>query len=61
MPVPDPKLPEAVEADPASTFVQTWVGRELPMSFEVLMENLADPSHLPFAHHKVTPSASFVV
>ena len=27
--------------------------RELPYGFEVLAENLTDPSHLPFAHHGV--------
>ncbi|KAK9909088.1 hypothetical protein WJX75_006990 [Coccomyxa subellipsoidea] len=27
--------------------------RELPYGFEVLAENLLDPSHLPFAHHGV--------
>lgn len=27
--------------------------RELPFGWEVLAENLLDPSHLPFAHHGV--------
>lgn len=27
--------------------------RELPYGWEVLAENLMDPSHLPFAHHGV--------
>ena len=27
--------------------------RELPYGFDVLLENLVDPSHVPFAHHGV--------
>ncbi len=27
--------------------------RELPYGYDVLAENLLDPSHLPFAHHGV--------
>lgn len=33
-----------------------WYRRELPYSFDMLIENLADPSHLPFSHHKLTPA-----
>ncbi|GBG91857.1 hypothetical protein CBR_g53748 [Chara braunii] len=30
--------------------------RELYYSYETLVENLLDPSHLPFAHHKTSPA-----
>lgn len=32
-----------------------WYMREMPYSFEVLMENLTDPAHLPFSHHGLSP------
>ena len=25
--------------------------RELPYSFDILIENFMDPAHIPFAHH----------
>jgi hypothetical protein len=31
----------------------TYYSRELPYSFDFLVENLADPAHIPFAHHKL--------
>jgi phenylpropionate dioxygenase-like ring-hydroxylating dioxygenase large terminal subunit len=34
----------------------SWFIRDLPYDYDVLMENLADPSHFPFAHHKLFPS-----
>lgn len=30
-----------------------WTARELPYSFDFLLENFMDPAHLPFAHHKL--------
>ena len=30
-----------------------WTSRELPYSFDFLLENFMDPAHLPFAHHKL--------
>lgn len=30
---------------------RTMFVRELPYSFDILMENLMDPAHIPFAHH----------
>ncbi|KAG2497156.1 hypothetical protein HYH03_004746 [Edaphochlamys debaryana] len=32
-----------------------WFMRELPYSYEVLVENLLDPAHLPFSHHNINP------
>ncbi|KAG2443553.1 hypothetical protein HXX76_001905 [Chlamydomonas incerta] len=32
-----------------------WFMRELPYSYEVLLENLLDPAHLPFSHHGLNP------
>ena len=31
----------------------TWFAREIPYSYEMLAENLADPSHTPHSHHNV--------
>ncbi|KAF6251152.1 hypothetical protein COO60DRAFT_1705010 [Scenedesmus sp. NREL 46B-D3] len=33
-----------------------WYRRELPYSWDILAENLTDPAHVMFAHHKLTPS-----
>lgn len=33
-----------------------WYMRELPYGYETLVENLTDPSHLPFSHHKLAPN-----
>lgn len=29
--------------------------RDLPYGHDVLMENIADPAHLPWSHHKLSP------
>eukprot|EP00879_Flechtneria_rotunda_P007034 GHRR01007384.1.p1 GENE.GHRR01007384.1~~GHRR01007384.1.p1 ORF type:complete len:451 (+),score=111.23 GHRR01007384.1:101-1453(+) len=34
----------------------TWYRRELPYSWDILIENLSDPAHLPFSHHNLTPT-----
>lgn len=31
----------------------SWSTRELPYSFDFLVENFMDPAHIPFAHHKL--------
>ncbi|KAF6253987.1 hypothetical protein COO60DRAFT_1703552 [Scenedesmus sp. NREL 46B-D3] len=36
----------------------TWYRRVLPYSWDVLVENLSDPSHLPFSHHRLFPGLS---
>eukprot|EP00883_Tetradesmus_obliquus_P015685 jgi/Sobl393_1/8841/SZX73315.1 len=33
----------------------TWYRRVLPYSWDILVENLSDPSHLPFSHHRLFP------
>ncbi|CAL8461939.1 g1470 [Coccomyxa elongata] len=60
MPVPVIPDLEVVEGMPTATtgghsIVPNFTPyyRELPYGFEVLAENLTDPSHLPFAHHGV--------
>jgi phenylpropionate dioxygenase-like ring-hydroxylating dioxygenase large terminal subunit len=43
-------------SDPAAEGVVAstqWFVRDLPLRFDSLCENVADPSHVPFAHHKV--------
>ncbi|GBF94954.1 hypothetical protein Rsub_07455 [Raphidocelis subcapitata] len=32
-----------------------WFRRVLPYSWDVLLENVVDPAHLPHSHHKLTP------
>ena len=29
-----------------------WLARDLPFPYEHLVENVTDPAHLPFSHHK---------
>lgn len=30
-----------------------WLARDMPMQWEMLIENLSDPAHVPFSHHGV--------
>lgn len=39
-----------------SSVTGNWFQRDLPYGIETLMENLFDPSHVPFAHHKIIVS-----
>uniref|UniRef100_A0A383VN49 Rieske domain-containing protein n=1 Tax=Tetradesmus obliquus TaxID=3088 RepID=A0A383VN49_TETOB len=66
-PTPGPEAESAAAAQPvsiskaaAAKFAEggagTWYRRELPYSWDVLVENLTDPSHLPFSHHNLTPT-----
>jgi len=50
---------------PSTTQFTPWFVRDLPVRFDTLMENVMDPSHVPFAHHgiqgnrnKVTPNVA---
>lgn len=36
--------------------VVNWYMRDLPYSYDILVENLTDPAHLPFSHHKLSPA-----
>ncbi|MEW5314209.1 MAG: hypothetical protein WDW38_005723 [Sanguina aurantia] len=38
--------------DPAASPI-VWTMRDVPYSYEVLVENLSDPAHLPYSHHGV--------
>lgn len=33
-----------------------WYMRDIPYSYDVLMENLADPAHVFWLHHKLVPT-----
>ncbi|KAI8475816.1 MAG: hypothetical protein J3K34DRAFT_516994 [Monoraphidium minutum] len=44
-------LTQAIQDHVASGGQITWYRRLLPYGWDVLLENLADPSHLPFSHH----------
>ncbi len=45
----------AVHAPGPAPHPVVWYMREMPYSYEVLMENLVDPAHLPHSHHGVAP------
>eukprot|EP00850_Spirogloea_muscicola_P010411 SM000061S19238 [mRNA] locus=s61:362622:364656:+ [translate_table: standard] len=45
--------PVVPECDDTSTWRVSGLARDLPYGYEVLVENIVDPSHLPFAHHGV--------
>lgn len=42
----------------AAPFTPGWYFRDLPYSYDVLVENLLDPAHLPFSHHGLSPALS---
>ena len=52
---PLPVCNAAKEGPNAKKLASGWFTRDLPYSFDVLMENLADPAHLPFSHHNLMP------
>ncbi|KAH7299823.1 hypothetical protein KP509_24G031300 [Ceratopteris richardii] len=47
-----PRLPAAFDGDP--NFSTVTIQRDLFYGYDTLMENVSDPSHIDFAHHKVT-------
>ncbi|KAI5075266.1 hypothetical protein GOP47_0009342 [Adiantum capillus-veneris] len=47
-----PKLPSVFDGDP--NFSTVTIQRDLYYGYDTLMENVSDPSHINFAHHKVT-------
>jgi hypothetical protein len=51
-----PTLPEIVM--PELMDIPLWTVRELPYSFDFLVENFLDPSHLHFAHHTLQAVSS---
>ena len=55
MPLPGsnyyPELPE--EIYPELLELQGWTSRDLPYSWDFLVENFMDPAHIPFAHHSL--------
>ncbi len=46
--LPEKQYPHVFEDNGKQVFV-----RELPYSFDFLVENFMDPAHIPFAHHKL--------
>jgi phenylpropionate dioxygenase-like ring-hydroxylating dioxygenase large terminal subunit len=46
-------LPRSPWVDAAAGFVWSSVVRDLPYDWKTLIENVADPAHVPFAHHGV--------
>ncbi|GFR42568.1 hypothetical protein Agub_g3466, partial [Astrephomene gubernaculifera] len=54
-PVPSTAIKELMGGPEAEGWRQTtqWYARDVPNRFDTLVENLIDPSHVPFAHHGV--------
>ncbi|GLC41145.1 hypothetical protein PLESTF_000801600 [Pleodorina starrii] len=52
---PKTAIKELLSGPEAEGYLQTtqWYARDVPMRFDTLCENILDPSHVPFAHHKV--------
>lgn len=46
-------LPRSPQIDAAKGFVWSSMVRDLEYDWQTLVENVADPSHVPFAHHGV--------
>jgi phenylpropionate dioxygenase-like ring-hydroxylating dioxygenase large terminal subunit len=38
-----------------------WFQRDIPLSFDVLLENMTDPAHVPQSHHGVVVSGVSVI
>ncbi|PNH01637.1 Protochlorophyllide-dependent translocon component 52, chloroplastic [Tetrabaena socialis] len=54
-PVPHTCIKELMGGPAAEGHVQRtqWFVRDLPLRYDTLLENVLDPSHVPFAHHGV--------
>jgi phenylpropionate dioxygenase-like ring-hydroxylating dioxygenase large terminal subunit len=53
-PIPiDKRLETALENEQHITYVMPLFQRDLPYDYQTLLENVADPAHVPFSHHKV--------
>ena len=48
-----PSLPEEVLPLLLTKNLSSFVARDLPYSFDFLIENFMDPAHIPFAHHSL--------
>ncbi|KAJ6704661.1 IRON-SULFUR DOMAIN CONTAINING PROTEIN [Salix purpurea] len=48
------KPPYIAELDDPS-YIKTMGNREFPFGYEILIENLVDPAHVPYAHFKLLP------
>ncbi|PIA59930.1 hypothetical protein AQUCO_00400653v1 [Aquilegia coerulea] len=47
------KPPYIPELDDPSFYTSTMFSRDIPYGYEVLIENLMDPSHVPYAHYGI--------
>lgn len=57
LPSIDDDIADFLEGSAAEGALHMYV-RYLPYSFDVLMENLCDPAHLPVSHHDLSPNLS---
>lgn len=51
VPAMPPEFTLPAEMEPS--FISDWFVRDLPYGYDALVENLLDPSHVPFSHHGV--------
>jgi pheophorbide a oxygenase len=49
----DKRLEAALEKEDQITYVMPLFQRDLPYDYQTLLENVVDPGHVHFAHHKV--------
>ena len=43
--------PEELDDPSASLYLSPWFMRDVPYGADTLVENVLDPSHVPFSHH----------
>lgn len=48
-------IPRALQEHADAGRRTRWYRRQLPYSWDVLIENVTDPAHLPHSHHRLTP------
>lgn len=49
--LPDHFAPGSPDETHSSYAFGDWYARDLPVGYDMILENLLDPSHLPFSHH----------
>lgn len=48
-----PAVVEALQQEDKVIYMHPWFMREMPFGQDILLENVLDPSHVPFSHHGV--------
>uniref|UniRef100_A0A0D6R5K1 Rieske domain-containing protein n=1 Tax=Araucaria cunninghamii TaxID=56994 RepID=A0A0D6R5K1_ARACU len=53
------KMPPLIPVLSDPSFRSVLSMRDIPYGYEILIENLMDPSHVPYAHHRLASNSSF--